>query len=141
MTTYNPLNLPKNDNLNRFAFVVDVAEEIFLRKGKMIAYYGDLKFESLGSSLLDILIKNTFNAPAYIHNFVVAKGNGQLILGDNGNDIGCYDLDNANMKQNPNRATDRRNFGLNLSAIPSGNRIVLLVVRDAAFLDSLSVAA
>ncbi len=97
MTTYNPLNLPKNDNLNRFAFVVDVAEEIFLRKGKMIAYYGDLKFESLGSSLLDILIKNTFNAPAYIHNFVVAKGQGQLILGDSGNDIGCYDLDNANM--------------------------------------------
>ena len=97
MTTYNPLNLPKNDNLSRFAFVVDVHEEIFIRKGKMIAFYGDLKFESMGSSLLDILIKNTFNAPAYIHNFVVAKGHGQLILGDNANDIGCYDLDNANM--------------------------------------------
>ena len=97
MTTYNPMNLPKNDNLNRFAYVVDVAEEIFIRKGKMIAFYGELKFESMGSSLLDILIKNTFNAPAYIHNFVVARGHGQLILGDNGNDIGCYDLDNANM--------------------------------------------
>ncbi len=97
MTTYNPTNLPKNDNLNRFAFVVDVQEEIFIRKGKMIAFYGELKFESIGSSLLDILIKNTFNAPAYIHHFVVAKGHGQLILGDNGNDIGCYDLDNANM--------------------------------------------
>lgn len=97
MIIYNPINLPKNDNLNRFAFVVDVHEEIFIRKGKMIAFYGELEFESMGSSLLDILIKNTFNAPAYIHHFVVAKGHGQLILGDNGNDIGCYDLDNANM--------------------------------------------
>lgn len=97
MTTYNPSNLPKNDNLNRFAFVVGVEEEIFIRKGKMIAFYGQLQFESLGSSILDILIKNTFNAPLYINNFVVAKGQGQLILGDNGNDIACYDLDDANM--------------------------------------------
>jgi len=97
MTIYNPGNLPKNDNLNRFAFVVDVAEEIFIRKGKMIAYYGQLQFDSLGSSVLDILIKQSFNAPLYINHFVVAKGRGQLILGDNGNDIACYDLDNANM--------------------------------------------
>ena len=97
MTTYNPDNLPKNDNLNRFAFVVGVEEEIFIRKGKMIAFYGQLQFESLGSSVLDILIKQTFNAPLYINNFVVAKGQGQLILGDNGNDIACYDLDDANM--------------------------------------------
>lgn len=97
MTTYNPGNLPKNDNLNRFAFVVDVAEEIFIRKGKMIAYYGQLQFDALGSSVLDILIKQSFNAPLYINHFVVAKGRGQLLLGDNGNDIACYDLDNANM--------------------------------------------
>ncbi|MES2935746.1 MAG: AIM24 family protein [Pseudomonadota bacterium] len=97
MTIYNPSNLPKNDNLNRFAFVVDVAQEIFIRKGKMIAFYGQLQFESMGSSLIDILIKESFNAPLYINNFVIAKGQGQLILGDNGNDIACYDLDNANM--------------------------------------------
>ena len=97
MTIYNPGNLPKNDNLSRFAFVVGVEEEIFIRKGKMIAYYGQLQFDSLGSSLLDILIKQSFNAPLYIQNFVVARGHGQLILGDNGNDIACYDLDDANM--------------------------------------------
>ncbi|MEI6206762.1 MAG: AIM24 family protein [Desulfuromonadales bacterium] len=97
MTIYNPGNLPKNDNLNRFAFVVDVEEEIFIRKGKMIAYYGQLQFEALGSSLLDILIKQTFNAPLYINHFIVSRGHGQLILGDNGNDIACYDLDDANM--------------------------------------------
>lgn len=97
MTIYNPSNLPKNDNLNRFAFVVDVEDEIFIRKGKMIAFYGQLQFNALGSSVLDILIKNTFNAPLYIQHFVVANGQGQLILGDNGCDIACYDLDDANM--------------------------------------------
>jgi uncharacterized protein (AIM24 family) len=97
MTNYNPTNLPKNDNLNRFAFVVDVKEEIFIRKGKMIAFYGQLQFESLGSSLLDILTKQAFNAPLYINGFIIARGQGQLILGDNGNDIACYDLDQANM--------------------------------------------
>jgi hypothetical protein len=45
------------------------------------------------------------------------------------------------MKQNPNRATDRRNVGLSLSAFPSGNHIVRLVVREAAFPDSVGVAA
>lgn len=97
MTIYNPNNLPKNDNLSRFAFVVDVAKEMFIRKGKMVAYYGQMKFESLGSSLLDILVKQSFNAPLYINNFIVTSGHGQLILGDNGNDIACYDLDDANM--------------------------------------------
>ncbi|MCX7066628.1 MAG: AIM24 family protein [Methylococcales bacterium] len=97
MTSYNPNTLPKNDNLSRFAFVVDVEEEIFIRKGKMVAFYGQLQFESLGSSVVDILIKEAFNAPAYIQHFIIAKGHGQLILGDNGNDIASYDLDNANM--------------------------------------------
>lgn len=97
MKIYNPNNLPKNDNLNRFAFVVDVKEEIFIRKGKMIAFYGQLQFESLGSNLLDILTKEAFNAPLHINGFILAKGQGQLILGDNGNDVACYDLDAANM--------------------------------------------
>lgn len=97
MTIYNPATLPQNDNLNRFAFVVNVEEQIFIRKGKMIAFYGALRFEAMGNSLLDILVKHAFNAPKYIHHFVVAQGLGQLILGDNGFDIACYDLDNANM--------------------------------------------
>lgn len=97
MTVYNPANLPKNDNLNRFAFAIAVEEEVFIRKGKMIAYYGQLQFESVGSSVLDILVKNAFNAPLYIHHFVVARGHGQLLLGDNGHDIACYDLDKANL--------------------------------------------
>lgn len=96
-TIHNPSTLPQNDNLNRFAFVVDVKEPVFIRKGKMIAFYGEIKFEAMGSGIVDMLAQHAFNAPKYIHNFVVAQGGGQLILGDNGNDIACYDLDNANM--------------------------------------------
>ncbi len=97
MTIYNPATLPRNDNLNRFAFVADVSEQMFIRKGKMIAFYGNLSFEAMGSGVVDMLARHAFNAPKYIHNFVVAQGQGQLILGDNGNDIACYDLDAANM--------------------------------------------
>jgi uncharacterized protein (AIM24 family) len=97
MTIYNPETLPKNDNLNRFSFVIDVNDQIFIRKGKMIAFYGGLQFEAMGSSIVDMVVRHAFNAPKYIHNFVVAQGKGQLILGDNGNDLACYDLDAANM--------------------------------------------
>lgn len=97
MTSYNPTTLPKNDNVNRFAFVIDVTDHMFIRQGKMIAYYGALQFQAMGSSALDILVRHAFNAPKYIHNFVVVQGRGQLILGDNGNDLACYDLDAANM--------------------------------------------
>lgn len=97
MTIHNPTTLPKNDNLNRFAYVIDVQDQMFIRKGKMIAYYGALRFEAMGTSVVDILVRHAFNAPKYIHNFVVVQGQGQLILGDNGFDLACYDLDAANM--------------------------------------------
>ncbi len=97
MHIYNPGNLPKNDNLSRFAFVADVERTMYIRKGKMIAYYGQLQFESLGKGVLDMLAKHTFNAPMFIHDFVMASGVGQLILGDNANDIACYDIDDANL--------------------------------------------
>ena len=97
MTIYNPGTLPKNDNLNRFSFVIDVNDQMFIRKGKMIAYYGGLSFEAMGTGVLDMLVKHAFNAPKYIQNFVIVQGKGQLILGDNGNDLACYDLDDANL--------------------------------------------
>ena len=97
MTVYNPSTLPKNDNLNRFSFVIDVADQMFIRKGKMIAFYGGLSFEAMGSSIVDMLVRHAFNAPKYIHDFVIVQGQGQLILGDNGNDLACYDIDDANL--------------------------------------------
>ncbi len=74
-----------------------VENQILIRKGKMVAYYGSLKFEALGSSLLDILVNEAFNAPLFVNHFICVSGRGQLILGDQGNDIAGYDLDNANL--------------------------------------------
>jgi uncharacterized protein (AIM24 family) len=94
---YNYQNLPAHDNLNRFSYCIEVHKEMIIQKGKMIAYYGSLRFESLGSNLLDILVKEAFNAPLYIHDFVVVTGSGKLILGDRGNDIASYNIEKGNI--------------------------------------------
>lgn len=96
-TPFTAQTLPANDNLNRFAYCVEVKKELFIQKGKMIAYYGNLKFERLGSGPLDILVKEAFNAPLYVNDFVVVTGSGKLILGDRGNDIASYDLEAGNL--------------------------------------------
>jgi uncharacterized protein (AIM24 family) len=89
--------LPKNDNINRYAFCVEVRDQIFIQKGKMIAYYGQLRFESLGSGPLDVLVQHAFNSPLFVNDFVVVTGRGQLILGDRGNDVNSFDLENGNL--------------------------------------------
>jgi uncharacterized protein (AIM24 family) len=89
--------LPKNDNINRYAFCVEVRDQIFIQKGKMIAYYGQLRFESLGSGPLDVLVQTAFNSPLFVNDFVVVTGRGQLILGDRGNDVNSFDLENGNL--------------------------------------------
>ncbi len=93
----NMQSLPSNDNINPFAFCVDVTKEYIIQKGKMIAYYGNLRFESFGSSVLDVLIGEAFNSPLYAQNYIVVSGHGKLILGDNENHLNSFDLDNANM--------------------------------------------
>lgn len=97
MQTLNPQTLPKNDNVNPYAFCLDVNGETFIQKGKMIAYYGGLRFETLGTSVLDTVLGHAFNAPAYVRDFVVVSGRGQLLLGDRGNHINSYDLENGNL--------------------------------------------
>ncbi|HEX8465513.1 MAG TPA: AIM24 family protein [Abditibacterium sp.] len=89
--------MPKNDNINRYAFCVEVRDQIFIQKGKMIAYYGQLRFESLGSGPLDVLVQHAFNSPLFVNDFVVVTGRGQLILGDRGNDVNSFDLENGNL--------------------------------------------
>jgi hypothetical protein len=96
-STWSPSSLPRNDNLNAYAFCVDVQGEMSIQKGKMIAYCGSLRFESLGAGPLDALVQAAFNAPLFARDFVVATGRGQLILGDRGNDINSYDLENGNL--------------------------------------------
>jgi uncharacterized protein (AIM24 family) len=96
-TVLTPATLPKNDNINRYTYSVAVDKQIFIRKGKMIAYYGNLRFERLGSTVLEILVSEAFNSPLFVQDFICVNGPGQLILGDLGNDISGYDLDNANL--------------------------------------------
>ena len=93
----NPQTLPVDDNINPYAFCKDLNGQFFLQKGKMIAYYGQMKFESLSAGTLDRLIVGRFSSPLYANDFMVANGQGKLILGDRGFDINSYDLDNANL--------------------------------------------
>jgi uncharacterized protein (AIM24 family) len=94
---YNYHNLPENDNLNRFSYGINVKKQLFIQKGKMIAYYGALKFEALGRDFLDVLVQESFNAPLYLDDFVLVSGMGKLILGDQSRDIASYALEDAHL--------------------------------------------
>lgn len=92
---YNPSNLPSDDNVNRFAYCMDVRGDAVVRKGKMIAYYGQLRFESMGGSGVGALVSESFNAPSYRQDFMSVTGSGKCVLGDNGNDIASFNVEDA----------------------------------------------
>lgn len=95
--TFNPATLPANDNVNPYAFCVDLAGQWFVQKGKMIAYYGQIRFEALSAGPLDQLVAHTFNSPLYAQDWIVAQGQGKLILADRKFDVNSFDLDNGNL--------------------------------------------
>jgi uncharacterized protein (AIM24 family) len=96
--TYNPTTLPVDDNVNPYAFCVDLHGEWFVQKGKMIAYYGQMRFEALTSvGSLAAMVATTFSSPLYVSDWVVATGQGKLVLGDRGFDINSYSLDEGNL--------------------------------------------
>ncbi|HEY8482683.1 MAG TPA: AIM24 family protein [Spirillospora sp.] len=95
--TWNAATLPSNDNVNPYAFSVDLNGQWFAQKGKMIAYYGQIRFESLSAGPLDSLVAHTFNSPLYAQDWIVAQGQGKLLLADRGFDVNSYDLDNGNL--------------------------------------------
>ena len=95
--TYNAMTLPSNDNVNPYAFSVDLNGQWFAQKGKMIAYYGQIRFESLSSGPLDALVASNFNSPLYAHDWIVAQGQGKLVLADRGFDVNSFDLDDGNL--------------------------------------------
>ena len=74
ITTYNPNTLPVDDNINAYSFCVDLNGQYFVQKGRMIAYYGQMKFESLNAGPLSGLIAAHFSAPLYHNEFMVAIG-------------------------------------------------------------------
>lgn len=95
--TFSVNSLPTNDNLNPYAFVLDVNGELFVRKGKMIAYYGAMRFESLGNSMFLQLVTRCFSAPAFAGQFTIVTGQGRVIVADNANYVCSYDLQDGNL--------------------------------------------
>jgi uncharacterized protein (AIM24 family) len=90
---FNMQSLPADDNINRFAYSTEVRGDTIVRKGKMVAAYGNLRFESVGTG--GGMLGNAFNAKAHLHDFMMVTGQGKLVLGDNGNDIASFNVEDA----------------------------------------------
>ena len=121
----NPMNLPVDDNIpdNEYAFSINLTKPWFLAKGAMIAYYGQMNFTSLRHGLqgqMLQMVSQQFSAPLYLGDYVVAEGHGKLIIGDRGNDINAYDLDdNGNLTiRAANLLAFEPNLSLNQSIVP-----------------------
>lgn len=89
--------LPVNDNVNPYAFSVELNGSYFLQKGKMIAYYGDITFRGVGAGLVDRALGQHFNSPMHAADWVVAQGRGKLLLADRSFDLNSYDLEDGNL--------------------------------------------
>lgn len=98
----NPANLPVDDNLpgNSYAYNINLVNPWFIRKGAMIAYYGQMEFRALTHGLqggILHMVAQQFSAPLYFGDYTVVEGQGSLIIGDRGYDINAYDLDAGNL--------------------------------------------
>lgn len=98
----NPMNLGESDNIpgNSYAYCIDLTKPWFMRKGAMIAYYGQMRFQALTHGLqgqLLHMVSQQFSAPLFSGDYVVAEGHGKLLIGDRGYDINSYDLDEGNL--------------------------------------------
>ncbi|MGW1076437.1 AIM24 family protein [Streptomyces sp. NPDC002537] len=89
--------LPADDNVNPYAFSVDLNGRWFLQKGKMIAYYGRIDFHGIGHGVLEHLIAGSFHSPLHAADWVVAEGQGKMLLADRSFDVNSYDLDDGNL--------------------------------------------
>lgn len=94
---YDAATLPRDDNVNPYAFSVQLDGQWFLQKGKMIAYYGQIDFQGIGHGPLDRLIAANFHSPMHAADWVVAQGRGMMLLADRAYDINSYDLDDGNL--------------------------------------------
>ncbi|GAA0935710.1 AIM24 family protein [Actinocorallia libanotica] len=97
VATFSAATLPDDDNVNPYAFSVNLNGQWFIQKGKMIAYYGQIQFEALSAGPLDSLVAGHFHSPLYAHDWVVAQGQGKLLLGDRGFDLNSFDLEDGNL--------------------------------------------
>lgn len=90
-------SLPEDDNVNPYAYSVDVGrKQWFIQKGRMIAYTGQMRFESVTGGLSHLL-GVVISSPLYAGDWVGVQGQGKLLLGHHGFDVNGYDLEDANM--------------------------------------------
>lgn len=94
---HDPYTLPSNDNVNPYAFSVDLDGQWFLQKGRMIAYYGQAEFHAIGHGPLDRLVAASFHSPLHAADWVVAQGKAKLLLADRSYDVNSYDLQDGNL--------------------------------------------
>jgi len=98
ITILNPMTLPTNDNVNPYAFCVDLQGEWFVKKGAMIAHYGTVAFEAVTAfASTRAYLAARFSSPVYVHDWVVASGQGKVLLADRGHDVNSFDLDEGNL--------------------------------------------
>lgn len=96
--TYTADSLPDNDNVNNYSFSISMNGEWFLSKGAMIAYYGNIDFNGVAAfASRAAWVASRFSSPLYTQDWVVASGHGKLVIGDRGNDINSYDLEDGNL--------------------------------------------
>ena len=104
MQPLDPTSLPDNDNIpgNHYAYCMRLTGQLFMQTGRMIAYYPapngpGIRFEPLTTASVSGFVAAQFSAPLYARDWVVATGQGHLILGDRGYDINSYDLGDGNL--------------------------------------------
>ncbi|WP_028475841.1 AIM24 family protein [Nocardia sp. CNY236] len=108
---------------NSYAYCVDLNKPWFMRKGAMIAYYGDMSFRTLTHGLHDSLlhmVSQQFSAPLFTGDYVVAEGSGMLIIGDRGYEVNSFELeDNGNLTiRAANLLAFEPELSLNQSIVP-----------------------
>ncbi|GGL27155.1 AIM24 family protein [Nocardia jinanensis] len=119
-----PLTLGESDNVpgNSYAYCIDLVKPWFMRKGAMIAYYGQMRFQALTHGLqgqLLHMVAHQFSAPLFTGDYVVAEGQGKLLIGDRGYDINSYDLDDGNLTiRAANLLAFEPGLSLNQSIVP-----------------------
>jgi uncharacterized protein (AIM24 family) len=94
---FTPFTLPVDDNVNPYAFCLELSQPWFMRKGAMIAYYGQAKFEALAATTMAGFVATRFSSPLYALDWVVAQGQGKVVIGDRGHDINSFDLEDGNL--------------------------------------------
>ncbi len=123
-TVLNPGSLPGTDNVpgNTHAYYITLDKPWIMSRGAMIAYYGQMRFRTLMQSLQSSALSamaGTISAPMYMADYVVAEGQGTLILGDRGYDINSFDLEDGNLTvRSANLLAFEPGLQLNQSIVP-----------------------